>query len=184
MPAVLDFLAERLRFNLEEVRGFRYDTVRATISAGYFVPLDAVRRAEALERIRSTGDFEALAAGAKRIRNILAKSASGNDWKPGEVEESKLEPGPEAELYYAYRSVAEEAGKLSASGEYAEALRAISTLRPAVDRFFDAVLVMAEDKAVRQNRLRLLAQLNQLFSSIADLSQIESNTLSSVDAST
>lgn len=184
LPAVLDFLAERLRFYLEERRGFRYDTVRATISAGCQVPLEALGRAGALEDIRGTEDFEALAAGAKRIRNILTKSAGGNDWKAGAVEESKLEPGPEAELFHAYRSVSGEAGRLSASGDYAGALRAISTLRPAVDRFFDQVLVMAPDPEVRQNRLRLLAQLNQLFSGIADLSQIESNALSSVDAST
>ncbi|HLW78778.1 MAG TPA: glycine--tRNA ligase subunit beta [Terriglobia bacterium] len=176
MPAVLDFLAERLRFYLEERRGFRYDTVRATISAGCQVPLEAVRRAEALEQIRGTENFEVLAAGAKRIRNILTKSATGNDFSAGMVDESKIEPGPEAELYAAYRSVSEEAGKLNAAGDYARALRAIATLRPPVDRFFDKVLVMAEDATVRQNRLRLLAQLNQLFSGIADLSQIESAT--------
>ena len=67
---------------------------------------------------------------------------------------------------------------------FAEALAAIATLRPHVDLFFDKVLVMAEDKPVRQNRLRLLARLDELFSSIADLSKIETTTSTSVDAST
>jgi glycyl-tRNA synthetase beta chain len=65
-----------------------------------------------------------------------------------------------------------------------EALAAIATLRPHVDLFFDKVLVMAEDAAVRQNRLRLLGRLDELFTSIADLSQIESSTLTFVGAST
>jgi glycyl-tRNA synthetase beta chain len=187
--AARGFLRERLRYRLESIRGLAYDLGRAVVDApgevnGPVDLVDLLKRATAVESIRASEDFDALCAAAKRIRNILSKSASANDWKPGDVDRARLEPGPETELYEAYRSVAEQAGRLATAGQYSEALRIISTLRPMVDRFFDKVLVMAEDKAVRQNRLRLLDQLNQLFSGIADLSQIESNTLSRVDAPT
>jgi glycyl-tRNA synthetase beta chain len=187
--AVRGFLRERLRYHLESVKGLPYDVGRAVVDApeevnGPIDMVDLLNRATAVQNIRTSEDFETLCAGAKRIRNILAKSATANDWSPGDVDRARLEPGLEIELYEAYRSVAEEADRLSTAGQYGEALRTISTLRPAVDRFFDKVLVMAEDKTVRQNRLRLLDRLNQLFSGIADLSQIESSTLSRVDAPT
>jgi glycyl-tRNA synthetase beta chain len=68
--------------------------------------------------------------------------------------------------------VAGEAGRLAGAGEYRRALEAIAGLRPLVDRFFDKVLVMAEDAALRQNRLRLLGKLDQLFSGIAQFAEI------------
>ena len=68
--------------------------------------------------------------------------------------------------------VAGEVERLRAAPEYRPALEAISTLRPAVDRFFDKVLVMAEDREVRQNRLRLLEKLDELFSGIAHFAEI------------
>lgn len=187
--SVRGFLRERLRYHLESAAGLAYDVGRAVVDAAGEVngPVDLVdlfNRATAVQSIRASEDFEALCAAAKRIRNILTKSATANDWSPGDVDRARLEPGLEVELYEAYRSVAEEADRLATAGQYREALRTISTLRPAVDRFFDKVLVMVENQDVRLNRLRLLDALNQLFSGIADLSQIESSTLSRVDAPT
>ncbi|MFB3924024.1 MAG: glycine--tRNA ligase subunit beta [Terriglobia bacterium] len=172
--AVLDFLAERLRFYLETVRGLRYDTVRAVRAAGADNPAQAAERALALEQLRGGEDFEALSVAAKRIKNILAKSASASDWQPGEVDGSLLESGPEADLYADYTSVSVAAAKLAATGEYGKALESIAALRPAVDKFFDKVLVMAEDRAVRENRLRLLGKLDALFSGIAQFAEIAS----------
>jgi glycyl-tRNA synthetase beta chain len=180
---VVEFLGDRLRYYLESVRKLRYDTVRAVMAAGWDVPGDAVRRAEALEAIRGGEDFEALSVAAKRIKNILAKSATASDWQPGEVEAAILQEEPERELHAAYVSVAAEAGQLASAGEYRRALEVIAGLRPAVDRFFDKVLVMAENPAVRQNRLRLLGKLDQLFSGIARLAEIEGGP-AHVDAST
>ena len=170
---VIDFLAERLRYYFESARGFRYDTVRAVMAAGYDVPLDALARVEAMEALRGGEDFEALSAAAKRIRNILAKSASAADWQPGEVAADLLREDQEKELHAAYQDAAAEAGRLRAGHDYKGALEAISTLRPAVDRFFDKVLVMAEDREIRQNRLRLLKKLDELFSGIAHFAEIE-----------
>ena len=180
---VVEFLGDRLRYYLETVRKLRYDTVRAVMAAGWDVPVEALRRAEALEAIRGGENFAALSVAAKRIKNILAKSATASDWQPGEVDRGILEEAPEQELYAAYTSAAAEAGRLASAGEYRKALEVIAALRPTVDRFFDKVLVMAEDRAVRQNRLRLLGKLDLLFSGLAQFAEIEGGA-AHVDAST
>jgi glycyl-tRNA synthetase beta chain len=172
-PRVLEFLIERLRYYFESVRGFRYDTVRAVIAAGADCPVDALARAEAMEALRGGADFEALSAAAKRIRNILSKSASAADCTAGEVDSILLAEPQERDLHDLFVGVSAEAEKRRAAGEYRAALEAISTLRPVVDRFFDKVLVMAEDRALRQNRLRLLKKLDELFTGIAYFAEIE-----------
>ncbi|MGD0921203.1 MAG: glycine--tRNA ligase subunit beta [Terriglobia bacterium] len=184
-PAVRRFLQERTEYYLRMVHTpkIRHDTARAVIAAGWSGPLDTLQRCLALEAIRGGENFEALSVAAKRIKNILAKSASASDWQPGEVEAATLQEGPERELHAAYVAAAAEAGQLASAGEYQRALEVIAGLRPAVDRFFDKVLVMAEDPAVRQNRLRLLGKLDLLFSGIARFAEIEGGP-GNVDAST
>ena len=171
---VLEFLADRLRYYLETVCSFRYDTVRAALASGSDVPYEAFLRAQALHNLRGSENLEALCVAAKRIKNILAKSASQSDWSPGEVDEILLAEEAERELYRAYLAIDRDTQALARAGDYQLALEAISTLRPVVDTFFDKVLVMAEDKAVRENRLRLLGKLDQLFSGIARFSEIAS----------
>ena len=174
---VLDFFAERLRYYFESVRSLSYDTVRAVLAAGADQPADSLARAEAVEALRGGEDFDALSAAAKRIRNILAKSATAADWQVGEVVPELLTEPQEKDLYGAYERIAGEVERRRAGRDYRRALEEISTLRPAVDRFFDKVLVMAENREVRQNRLRLLKKLDELFSRIAHFAEI-------VDAST
>ena len=173
-PRVLEFFADRLRYYLESLRGFRYDTVRAALASGSDVPYDALLRAQALHNLRGSENLEALCVAAKRIKNILEKSANRSDWSPGEVDESLLTEDAERELYRAYRALDRDTQALARAGGYRLALEAISTLRPSVDTFFDKVLVMAEDKAVRENRLRLLGKLDRMFSGIAQFSEIVS----------
>jgi glycyl-tRNA synthetase beta chain len=111
-----------------------------------------------VQAIRSTPDFEPLAASFKRIKNILTQASFRGG---GEIDQSLLEPGPEQELYAEY------------SGHLGEPLESrIASLRRKVDAFFDKVLVNAKDEAVRQNRLTLLHNLLSEFSSIADFSEI------------
>jgi glycyl-tRNA synthetase beta chain len=169
---VLEFLADRLRYYLEAVCSFRYDTVRAALASGSDAPYDAFLRAQALHNLRGSGNLEALCVAAKRIKNILEKSASQSDWAPGEVDESLLREDAERELYRAYLALDRDTQALARVGDYQLALDAISTLRPSVDTFFDKVLVMAEDRAVRRNRLRLLGKLDQMFSGIARFAEI------------
>jgi glycyl-tRNA synthetase beta chain len=181
--SLLDFMVERLRYYLETVCKLRYDTVRAVLAAGWDPPLGALRRAEGLEAMRGREDLEALSIAAKRIRNILSKSASASDWQPGEVDTSLLQEGPEGGLYTAFVLERDKAARMVEAEDYRQALEVIAKLRPYVDRFFDKVLVMAEDRALRQNRLRLLGKLDELFSGIAHFAEIASAP-AHVDAST
>ena len=171
---VLEFLADRLRYYLETVCSFRYDTVRAALASGSDVPYEAFLRAQALHNLRGSENLEALCVAAKRIKNILAKSASQSDWSPGEVDQNLLAEEAECRLYSAYLALDRDTQALARAGDYQLALEAISTLRPTVDTFFDKVLVMAEDKAVRENRLRLLGKLDRMFSEIAQFAEIAS----------
>lgn len=179
---VVGFLRERMEFYFRDVAGIRYDTVRAvlspTVTTGMDVPAAALARAQALEQVRDTEDFLALAAAAKRTRNILTKSA-GMDHLRSEVavDTALLGEGPEHDLYAAYESLTRNLESLEKEGDYAGAFRSMAGIRPQVDLFFDKVLVMAEDPAVRENRLRLLVRLNQsVFSRLAELSEIAVET--------
>jgi glycyl-tRNA synthetase beta chain len=159
-----EFLLDRLKYYFREVRGFPYDEVNATVRWDGD-PADNLRRLEALHAVRKTPDFEPLAASFKRIKNILRQA----EWAVGDsVDESRLEPGPEADLYRAYRQVQ---GAI-AGADYQTSLATIASLRPKVDTFFDKVLVNAPDPDVRRNRLTLLSNLLTEFSAIADFSEI------------
>jgi glycyl-tRNA synthetase beta chain len=173
--AVRKFMRERLTFHLETVVGLRYDTVRAAMGArqAVFEPAQVLARARAIERIRSSDDFLSLSQSAKRIRNILSKSAQPADYEGREFDAQRLEPGPERDLYAAYERVRDEAAEKRAAGDIHGALECVASLRPRVDLFFDKVLVMAEDPEVRRNRLQLLIALDRLFTEDADLSLIE-----------
>jgi glycyl-tRNA synthetase beta chain len=179
LAVVEQFLRERLAFYLEHAAGFRYDTARAVLSEqahlDWHVPSGVAARAEALERVRDTDDFRALAAAAKRTRNILSKSARPEDFGDSSGVDEKLFREPEErDLYCAYRVAERALDDLESRSDYASAFGKLAGLRPAVDRFFDKVLVMDPDLAVRANRLALLADLNSLaFLRFADLSEIE-----------
>ena len=140
------------------MRGFRYDEVNACMAAGWSNLVDLESRLIRIQNLRSTPDFEPLAASFKRIRNILdqAQYQGGTAFSL-----SSLEPGPETELYKAYLDIA---GQPIENG--------ISRLRPKIDMFFDKVLVNDPDEAVRQRRLRLLYELRKEFSKVADFSEI------------
>ncbi len=181
--SLVEFFTDRLRYALEDARRLRYDTVRAVLAAGFDPPLDAARRAEALEAIRDSRDFEALFVAARRIRNILSKSATEKDWEAGDVDAAALKEPAEKELYASTLSAEQEARRLREGGDALGSLRALAALRPPVDRFFDRVLVMAEDASVRQNRLRLLGRLDKLFSVVAHFAEVAAAP-ASVDAST
>ncbi|HLI35429.1 MAG TPA: glycine--tRNA ligase subunit beta [Terriglobia bacterium] len=173
-----DFLRDRLDFYLREACGLRYDTVRAVLANPdmFRVPSQALEVAKALEEIRDTEDFIALATAAKRTRNILSKSASGEDLSSGMFDEEKLVEAPEQELYREYKKLNTRLNPLLGPREeydYKEAFREMAKIRPSVDGFFDNVLVMTENQDLRRNRLQLLVRLNKdVFTSLADLAEI------------
>jgi len=169
---LMDFLLERVRFHFRERQGYASDEINAVLAAGRDDLLDAERRLEAVKAMRKTKNFEPLAASFKRIRKIVEKAGPAEQWQQPAVNGDLLSEDAERVLHGAARAVAASAATLKRAGKYREALQAISELRPAVDTFFDKVMVNAEDDAVRKNRLTLLAELLREFSTIADFSEI------------
>jgi glycyl-tRNA synthetase beta chain len=169
---VLDFLFERARYILRERRGFAYDEINAAFAAGADDLVDAVERVAAVQAIRNTKNFGPLAASFKRIRNILEKSAGASDKTQAGVKQELLKEAAELQLQTAAQRIGEEALRRKKEGKYRQALEKISELRPAVDFFFDKVLVMHEDEKIRRNRIALLGGLLKEFSTIADFSEL------------
>ena len=159
---LLEFLVDRAKYYFRDIRGFKYDEVNAVRSSNV---ADVQQRLEALSQVRSTENFEPLAASFKRIRNILIQAKFGVS-QPLDV--GLLEPGPEADLYAAYQRT----WAATEGAPYLNALHAIASMRPTVDLFFDKVMVNVPDPRIRANRLTLLHQLLTEFSTIADFSEI------------
>ena len=169
---VLDFLLERARYILRERRGFAYDEINAAFAAGADDLGDAVERVAAVKAIRDTKNFAPLAASFKRIRNILEKSAGKGDKGQGAVKPELLREAAELQLRTAAQRIGGESARFRKEKKYRKALEKISELRPAIDFFFDKVLVMVDDEDVRRNRIALLATLLKEFSTIADFSEL------------
>jgi glycyl-tRNA synthetase beta chain len=157
---------------LKERRGLSYDEINAALAAGSDDLAGAVRRMEAIKAIRKTKNFEPLAVSVKRIRKILEKAGPEAGWKLPAVRPDLFEADAERELHARAGAVAKAADQYKREGRYREALQNIAGLRPDVDRFFEGVMVMAEDEQVRKNRLTLLSGLLTEFSTIADFSEI------------
>jgi glycyl-tRNA synthetase beta chain len=168
---ILDFLLDRAKFVFREKEGFGYDEVSAVFRAGADDLVDAQKRLGALKAIRKSKNFEPLAVSFKRIRKILEKA--GVALTEGQrVNPDFFENAAERELHSAVRDAALKVPALKRAGKYQEALEVIAGVRPAVDRFFDEVMVMAENESVRNNRLTLLAELLREFTTVADFSEI------------
>ena len=161
-----EFFIDRLRFVF--ARNYRYDEINAVFALGALdKPVtDVARRLAAVAALRGSEDFEALSVAFKRVANIL----SGQE--PGAVDPTVFFEQEEKDLFAALVAIEPEATKQIEAGRYQDALRSLSSLRPHVDRFFDEVLVMAEDEKLRENRLALLHRLRTLFSEVAELSEI------------
>jgi glycyl-tRNA synthetase beta chain len=167
---VLEFLLERARFVLREKSGYAYDEVNAVLRAGNDDLVDVEKRLRALKVIRKSKNFEPLAVSFKRIRRILEKANLSGEAQ--RVNDGLFEKDAERELYAAVRKAAGKVSEDKRAGRYQEALEEIAGLRKAVDQFFLDVMVMAEDEAVRNNRLALLAELLREFTTIADFSEL------------
>ena len=167
---VTAFLRERLHFYLKDVRGLAYDVVNAVLAADADDVRDAIARAEALTLARESSDFAAISAAFKRINNILRQA---------EEKGFAIQPAfgttlaPEAQQLSAAAAVlAPEVARLRQERSYSEALVRIATLRPAVDAFFDKVMVLDPDESIRGAHLALIDEVLRGFSGIADFSEI------------
>ena len=167
---LLAFLRERLQFYLSDVRGFAYDVVNAVLAAGADDVRDAMARAEAVTAARASADFAAVSAAFKRMKNILRQAAE-KGFAVGSPDGVTLSVEA-AKLRDAATELAPEVAKLRTERAYGEALGKIATLRPVVDAFFDKVMVLDPDTAVRGAHLGLIDGVLRGFSGIADFSEI------------
>jgi glycyl-tRNA synthetase beta chain len=167
-----EFFRERLDFYLREACGFAYDIGNAVLAAGADDIVDALARAEALRKVRPSSDFESIAIAFKRIKNILRQASEAKKKIAERLEAASLQDDPEKKLAAEIPRIAGAVEKFRRERNYESALLEIAKLRPAVDTFFDKVMVMVEDETVRANRLALLHKLLNEFSTIADFSEI------------
>jgi len=165
---IFSILDARLRFWLN-TRGFAYDEIDAVLAIPHGNLLDTLNRVKALKRSRKDADFLRVAGSIKRIHNILdaAKDNVLLDVNPelfGQAEETAL--------YNALNALKSDVSRLTADKDYDEALKTVGKIADTVDRFFDEVLVMDKDDAIRQNRLAMLTRLREVFLTIADFSRL------------
>jgi glycyl-tRNA synthetase beta chain len=166
------FLRERLEFYLRDVRGFAYDEVNAVLAAGSDRVTDVLARAHAVAEVRKSPDFEPISVAFKRIKNILRQAAESGKTTASQYSAS-ISPDPaEKQLAEAVNATAPRVAELRKKRDYAGALAQIAKLRPALDTFFEKVMVMVDDENVRANRLALLTKMLSDFSTIADFSEI------------
>ncbi len=165
---VFDYILERLRAYYMD-RNVTPDVFDAVSALSPSRPLDFDKRIRAVTVFRELAEAESLAAANKRVGNILKKSASSNTIK---VDESLLSEQAEKNLYQTLTSLSLKVEPMFDSGDYENALSQLSSLRDPVDAFFDSVMVMADDEAVKNNRIALLNSMNQLFLRAADLSRL------------
>jgi glycyl-tRNA synthetase beta chain len=163
---ILAFFKDRL-FHLVRGRGVKAEIADAVLAVHFDRVPESMARLEAVRQFAEREEFEPFAAAFKRAGNILKEHAH-----PGEVDEKLLSEDAEKQLYAAIRAIKGEVDRLVKAGDVMGALVAISGIRPQVDQFFDDVLVMHKEQAIRENRLNLLASLMGLFAAIADFRRV------------
>ena len=166
---VYDFAMDRLRpyFVDQDYTPQQFDAVLAVSPAS---PLDFSKRISAVKKFSTMKQADSLSAANKRIRNIL-KKVEGN--VADSVDRKLFQETQETSLFGAIATQKMAAKPLLETGEYDKVLANLATLKDTVDAFFDGVMVMAEDEALKNNRIALLAQLRAMFLQVADLSQLQ-----------
>ncbi|MDO6707687.1 glycine--tRNA ligase subunit beta [Photobacterium sp. 1_MG-2023] len=166
---VIDFMLGRFRAWYQD-EGHSVDVIQAVLARRPTTPSDFDKRVKAVSHFRSLDAAESLAAANKRVGNILAKfegelSASINS--------SLLVEDAEKALANDVEAVTAKLAPVFAAGDYQQALSELATLRDTVDAFFDNVMVMADDEALKVNRLTMLNQLRNEFLKVADISVLQ-----------
>jgi len=174
---LMAFFEDRLTVQLRDQKA-RHDLVEAVLSNGSLVEGTLltliVRRVEALGKFLDTDDGKNLLAGAKRAANILRiEEKKDNKSYTGAPDAKLLTQAEEKELARAIGVAKAEASAAVAKEDFAAAMTAMAKLRPHVDAFFDKVTVNADDKAIRENRLKLLSEIREATRAVADFSKIE-----------
>ncbi|WP_346826632.1 glycine--tRNA ligase subunit beta [Serratia inhibens] len=166
---VVEFMLGRFRAWYQE-EGHAVDTIQAVLARRPTKPADFDARVKAVTHFRTLEEAAALAAANKRVSNILAKST---DTLNDRVHAAVLKEAAEIQLATHLVVLRDKLEPVFAAGDYQDALVQLAALREPVDAFFDNVMVMAEDDAVRVNRLTLLSKLRELFLQVADISVLQ-----------
>jgi len=161
----LEFIKNRLE-NIFSQQGFRYDLINAVLSSGVDNIYNTFLKLKALNSLKDNLKFKTLILTAKRVNNILRGQPMYR------VNQDLLIEKEERELYTTYSIIRDNVRPLFLSGDFSRAQRIVLTIGSSIDNFFDNVLVMAEDKRIKRNRLALLQQVSKLFSQIADYSEV------------
>lgn len=170
---ITEFFKKRFKNELIS-RDIDYDVVDAAMAANFDSIFDCYQRALALMAVRKQPEFEPISIAFKRVMNIL------KDFGGGSVRPELFETNHEKALFDAFLQVKDQIGPLVSNDnneptratQYQKALMLLLTLKPHIDDFFDNVMVMVEDEAIRKNRLSLLWSISRLFLKIGDLSHI------------
>jgi glycyl-tRNA synthetase beta chain len=170
--SVRSFFRERLEFYLKDAQGYAYDVVSAVLAVDADDVVDAVARAEAVSKVRGSADFESISIAFKRMKNILRQASEKTKVIAMRVDPAGLQEESEKELAALIPQTVATVERLRAARDYEGALLEIAKLRPAIDKFFDKVMVMVDDDNLRANRLALLQTVVKEFSTIADFSEI------------
>ena len=163
---IREFIVERLRHYYRE-QGYGAELISAALVSDWDTLPDLDRRLKALDGFMGQDAAASLAAANKRIGNILKKT---DEDISAQIDANRFELAEEEGLFNEVMRLSQEIEPLMKRRDYAASLLALSRLKEPVDAFFDAVMVMAEDPVLRNNRLALLARLKALFDGIADLS--------------
>ncbi|HKQ96479.1 MAG TPA: glycine--tRNA ligase subunit beta [Candidatus Polarisedimenticolia bacterium] len=166
IATLLEFYTGRQEY-LGVEAGLRLDSVRAALAAGCDDPCDARRRMTALDAFRDTPGFDDLAAAHKRIKNILSGQKATATFDP-----ARLKDAAERTLVERLAAARPKIEAATRARDYGAALAAMAALREPLDRFFAEVMVLAEDAALRVNRVALLDGIARLFLGVADFSEI------------
>lgn len=168
---VVDYLLERFRAIYEE-QGMPAEVFLAVHARRPTRALDFHQRMQAVNSFRQLPEARALAAANKRVANILAKQNS--EGSSLSVQPERLQEAPEQALFQALEKQEQQVQPLFRQGQYDQGLRSLAQLQQPIDAFFDQVMVMAEDKALQENRLALLQRLRELFLQVADIGLLPS----------
>ena len=168
---VLDFILARLKAEYESGDDvFTPQQIAAVMACRPTSPVDFDKRIRAVREFSSMPEADALSAANKRTANILKKADTK---KPVKLDAGLLQEKAEKELHNAISKLLPDVEPLCRKAEYAAALKKLASLRAPVDRFFEEVMVMTDDMAVRNNRLALLKTLLDGFNQIADIAQLQ-----------
>ena len=160
-----DFFVQRVR-NILSDKGFKYDEIDAVLAVGCDNLTETLKRADALIEFRQAPEFESLLTAYNRVNNLAQKAISTT------VNTDLFESEAEKELYSQLEQVVSDSKAAHLKGDYIQVLRGVAKLQTQIDTFFESVMVMVNEEAVKNNRLALLKKISMLTASVADLTKI------------